>query len=448
MTGINFYLKEKQKDYSLVCVSVSCTDGRAQLSTAERIETKYWNATKQRVITKGNPRGTATNNILNHITSQMNEKFDALTIAKLPLNIAAVKDVLKSILNQTNPDHDTEQVKTFWQYFDDYLLRDRLTSDGLPIKAQSYTSYKVAYQRFKDFESSKKLKIDFCNINKAMLEKFVSFLFTKPNHNYKDDSRIGLAPSTVALTIKRLKTVLSDAIDNGYSVPNDHKKAKVKSVTPTEIAFNENELMQLYHYDFSDNKGYDQVRDLFLIGCYTALRYSDYSKVCKENIKQWTDGTDYLCITTEKTGTAVEIPTVPIVTAILGKYNGTLPKPFTNQIMNRYLKEICEVVGFSSVVKVTEYEQGQRKENDYKKFEKVSTHTARRTGATMMYNITKDIVLCMSITGHKTESQFRKYIRNDSITNAQTLNDAFVKSGFGNITAPKKNHLFIVSKAV
>lgn len=45
------------------------------------------------------------------------------------------------------------------------------------------------------------------------------------------------------------------------------------------------------------------------------------------------------------------------------------------------------------------------------KFELITTHTARRTAATLMVKAGYPVVEVMKMTGHKTYSQFMKYIR-------------------------------------
>lgn len=51
----------------------------------------------------------------------------------------------------------------------------------------------------------------------------------------------------------------------------------------------------------------------------------------------------------------------------------------------------------------------------------VSSHTARRTGATLLYKSGVPIKQCMMITGHKSESTFLGYIRISKEENAELL---------------------------
>ena len=47
----------------------------------------------------------------------------------------------------------------------------------------------------------------------------------------------------------------------------------------------EEDIKSLYEMDLKDNKPYEIARDVFLVGVYTAQRYSDYGQITKGNIR-------------------------------------------------------------------------------------------------------------------------------------------------------------------
>ena len=81
------------------------------------------------------------------------------------------------------------------------------------------------------------------------------------------------------------------------------------------------------------------MRDLFVIGCWTGLRFSDFTKLRKDNIAK-----GIISIRTQKTDQALMIPIHPMVMEIFKKYTVSdeiiLPRAITNQNMNDYLKVI------------------------------------------------------------------------------------------------------------
>lgn len=452
MPKVNYYLQHPKKEKSLIYLSINVAARRLQVSTGETINPKYWNKTKRESITKGYPRGAGINSILSDIKRDIDKKESQLKAYGETLTIEIVRNCITTARDKAPINQPKEIRLTFWEFFDDFLKTERFTLEGLPLKPQSYRSYIITYQRLKAFEKDRKSKLDFPDFDKETIDKFKTYLFKKKqNNNFNDTTKRGLSPNTVALTIRRLKTVLADALDKGYNVSPTYKKVRATSVETTEIALTEHELMTLYHLDLKSAPSLEKVRDLFLIGCYTAIRFSDYSKVNYSNIQRVSDGSEFddiLVIKTEKTGKIVSIPVLPVVDSILQKYDGNLPKPYPNQVMNRHLKEIGKKACFLSTVKVASYVKGQLMEKEMAKWEMISTHTARRTGATLIYNLTNDIYLCMSLTGHKSEKQFQKYIRNTEHDNARKLSAEFKRTGFGQIFNPDSNKILPISKAI
>jgi hypothetical protein len=99
------------------------------------------------------------------------------------------------------------------------------------------------------------------------------------------------------------------------------------------IYLDNDELTTLYTLNLSHDLRLDRVWDLFLIGCYTGLRFSDYSELRPVDI---TYGGRILSVTTQKTAARVSsIPLNPNVLAILAKYEGVPPRTMSNQKFNR-----------------------------------------------------------------------------------------------------------------
>ena len=69
----------------------------------------------------------------------------------------------------------------------------------------------------------------------------------------------------------------------------------------------------------------EHVRDIFIVGCLTGQRVSDYSRICEDMITE-IGGTEFILITQQKTEKKVYIPVDRRVRAILAKYDGKLPR--------------------------------------------------------------------------------------------------------------------------
>jgi integrase len=150
------------------------------------------------------------------------------------------------------------------------------------------------------------------------------------------------------------------------------------------------------------------------------LRFSDFSQVKKENI---IDGR-FLKLKTIKTDEWVTIPLVDKVSVIMDKYKwrpNSLPKSFDNQVMNRHLKDIGELAGIKEDFLKIRSKGKDRFEETFKRYELITTHTARRSFATNMFKKGIPSRVIMKITGHRTEKAFSSYIKISEDENAELM---------------------------
>ena len=197
-------------------------------------------------------------------------------------------------------------------------------------------------------------------------------------------------------------------------------KFKILSEEAESIYLTEEEILLLFNLDLSQNRKLETVRDLFIVGCYTGLRFSDFTQIKKENIK---DG--FISIRTQKTDKPVVIPIHWTIQQILDKYcnenENSLPRAISNQKMNEYLKEIGKKAEIKEMVLVTKSKGGLKVKSSVQKYELISTHTARRSLATNLFLQGFPSISIMKITGHKSEKAFLKYIKMTPEENAIKL---------------------------
>ena len=270
-------------------------------------------------------------------------------------------------------------------------------------------SYRVVERDLKEYQSRKKTKLKFASIDIDFYNSFVKFLKSKR-----------YAPNTIGTRVKNLKTFLSNAKEAGLPVTEDFKKrafAKLKEETES-IYLSEQELMDMYNIDLNKFPKLSRTRDLFLIGAYTGLRFSDLSKLNEDNISIQEQ---LISIRTVKTDKPVVIPFHPIVRAILNKYEYHLPKIPSNQKFNEYLKEVARLAGIIEPVRIEQTKGDFKIKKSEPKYNLVSSHTARRSFATNTYLRDVPSISIMKITGHKTESAFMKYIKISQEDNARKL---------------------------
>lgn len=84
--------------------------------------------------------------------------------------------------------------------------------------------------------------------------------------------------------VRLLKGFVNYQMAKGTIPPINLKVFKVVEEETDANYLNERELDILYSLDLSYDKELEEIRDVFIIGCYTGLRYSDLSTLGIENI--------------------------------------------------------------------------------------------------------------------------------------------------------------------
>lgn len=240
----------------------------------------------------------------------------------------------------------------------------------------------------------------FDDINYTFSEEFIEMMRKR-----------GLSPNTRGTHIKYIKTAMNAAFLEKRHNNSDFMRFRKELVPVDNIYLTSEEVDAIARLELVGCM--EVVRDAFLIGCHTGMRFSDFSRVQRSDIH---DGVIHNI--NAKTGVVVEIPAHPRVIRIIDKHGGKAPKVHLN-IMNRYIKEICRMAGIDSIISLRKY---GRTITCYK-WEVVTSHTARRTGITNMYKAGVPVYRCMMISGHTTEKVFLSYLKISQEENAQALLD-------------------------
>ena len=261
------------------------------------------------------------------------------------------------------------------------------------------------------------------DINKALADHFVSFM-----------EKNGYMVTSINKYIICFKAMIQNAMDqelhNNLIALRAFSKKKIQETDKAkEIYLTKAELQALYEMPLEGLK--DKVRDVFLVGCYTCQRFSDYARLEKENFTTTAKGTKVVRIVQEKTGNDVVIPILnDNLLHIAEKYGYDIPK-VNDVILNRYIKQILKELSSTvpslarkerTLLTMKEREKEKQGlvsfERDNKgnvikpRYELVSSHTARRSGITNLYlSGNFDTYQMMSISGHRDEKTFYEYIK-------------------------------------
>ncbi len=297
-------------------------------------------------------------------------------------------------------------------HFKDFMKDTGITYNFQDVDIECYSKYK-AWLMSQDISSEKNEGKKRNDLKKEAKQK------NEPMH-YSDN--------TIGRFIKQLKAVLRAADTRGYPVNPAYKSVEFKGQMEEidAIYLTRAELEAMEKADLSkmeDKKNYELARDIFMIGVWLAQRVSDYNNLKPENIKVIDNNGEPITLVSihqQKTGRYVEIPCNAKLRAILDKYPEGLPH-LSDQKINLYIKEIGKLAKVNDKIEIKETRGGVVTKRYYKKYELICTHTARRTGATLMYLDGIPIYDIMKVTGHKSVTTLEKYIRADKLEVAQKL---------------------------
>lgn len=348
---------------------------------------------KTYLFTKDNPFHKTLNARLNFIKS----KLDLLTRESEVTNDTLLEFRAKVIeaINVNAPTKvDKKEDNLFMPYFK---------------KWASTETTKSRYNRFKTYtynllaEFLGKRKPTFDDIDYKLCESFIEWMGER-----------GLCANTRGSHVKFIKAAMNEAYKNKLHKNEDFKMFRKEVEQVDAIYLTNEEVTKVAQLPLCGSHAL--VRDIFILGCHTGMRFSDYSRL---SINDISDGVIHFI--TQKCKAPVDIPAHPRVLEILNKYGGTIPK-ISGQKFNAYIKDVCKEAGIDESVLVRK----SGKHTRYKKWELVSSHTARRTGLTNMYKAGIPTYRCMMISGHKTEAVFMTYLRITQQENAEYLkNNSF-----------------------
>ena len=308
----------------------------------------------------------------------------------------------------------------------------RQTERGMNFAFSTVKSIKSALNQFAYYQEHLGREIDFNDIDMNFYHEYTAYLKGK---NYSINS--------IGKCIKELKTILATAEGEGYHNNPKYKDKKFKGtrVEVDNIYLTKEDLQKIMSVDLSKYEtGHEYVRDIFMVGVWTAQRVSDYNNISRENIKTYVreiietdkDGKKKIVskeftrieIRQQKTGAKVVIPCSSELGAILEKYDYNLPH-LEDQVINRYIKDIGKDAGLTEMVEIEKTQGGKAQMQRIEKYKLVHTHTARRTGATLMYLSGMDIYDIMKITGHSSPAMLKKYIKADQLEVASKIEDKY-----------------------
>ena len=311
-----------------------------------------------------------------------------------------------------NKEYDTITTRTDLFLQLDKYIEDKRTK-VVPDVIKDYNSLKKHLTGFKEHSSQ---PITFKNLNIVFYNEFVDYLcYTAKQKN----ETVGLKNNTVGKQIKNLKAFVRDRIEKKVIPYIDMKPFKTIIEEVDHIYLTEKELKVIYDLNLTEQPELEQIRDLFIVGCYTGLRYSDLSTLSSANIDLISG---MIQTTQKKVHKSVTIPIIDYVPDLLSKYNLELPKMHLNDF-NKGLKDIGELAGLKQKHEIVHKKGTKQVKEVFMKYQLMTSHTCRRSFCTNMYLAGFPAEELMKISGHKSVKAFLTYIKVDNFQAANRLKE-------------------------
>lgn len=391
-------------------------DNRVTLNAQIAIPPKYWDK-KRLLIRPGLPAEYGSvDELMFQLKKKMRQAEDLAEFAtkkKVANKGQFVKDAFNAQLRVEDIEKDPSRFRKLSGEKEEVNLDIYFQLDEyIKIKEKKVTRATVNVfnnikAHLKAFEEFRKQPITFDSFDFNFYDTFVDFLtFDYVQTRFKKNPVVGLKLNTVGKTIKQLKIFIKDRVRRKIISSIDLADYKVPEEETDAIYLNYQEIAQIYNSDLTKYPDLIPYRDLFVLACLTGLRFSDFSSIRSEDVRN-----GMLHKKQEKSDHWVIIPLRQEANEIFNKQfsNGV---PFiSNPDFNEKIKIIGKLAGVDTPIKFTHKKGNKDIEVLKAKCDWITSHTARRSFCTNEFLAGTPVKLIMQISGHKKEKDFYKYIR-------------------------------------
>jgi integrase len=396
---MKYYLRNQAGTF-YVYADVSLNSTRCRLSTnIELVSEKNWDKKKEKV-NRNEKDYIFFNDTLQQIKGNIEAFISHQKILKSCLSTDIFKNELESIISPDKPslrfDATAVKDKSIITAMEAFIEERSLSID---YKPRTIEIYRMFLTNFKDFIEYNGKDLYFDDIDQQVIDRFKYYLSNNRHHT----------STTVEFQFKSFRTLANWALEKGITNNiNLHKTIRIKkeSLPLVPDALTIEELKLLENAQMPD-KRLERVKDIFLTGVYTGLRCSDLMQLEKNNIDLQNG---LIRMRQTKTEDAIEIPITQKLLEILKKYNFKLPK-FESRSYNRLIKIVCKLAGIETEIEKVKKIGNNIIKTAFKKYEIISSHTARRTFCTLSLKLGMRPEDVMKISGHRSHESFTKYYR-------------------------------------
>ena len=348
------YNRKKQlnkQGTALVQVEALLNQRKVYFRTNLYLKPEHWNSRNAQV--DNHPQAHDLNSMLFEFVLHLQAIELSLWKRGIPVTLSLLKDAIKKDkpVNVTFP--------VFAKIYVQESDRKRSTKENLMTTITVLQEFRPG--------------LDFKDITYTFLKEFEVHLKEKGN-----------SVNTIAKHLRQLRTLVNEAINQGY-IPSDaypFRKYKIKQEKGRKEFLTPDELKRLENLDV--DKKLRHVLDAFLFCCYTGLRYSDFCQLTPENFIR-VNGKRWLYFKSVKTGVEIRLPLHLLFESralgILDRYPdiGSFAALPCNSEVNKQLRKLAGLCGIKK---------------------RITYHVSRHTCATLLVHQGVAITTVQKLLGH------------------------------------------------
>jgi len=351
---------------------------RVRISTREHVLPDHWDKTNCRVADRYvdvEPEYLEINRILDELNDLVRKNYNRYRrdLRTDDFTPAVVKDIVRTRLLGAAKDKDN--APTVAQYYQQYIngrINAGVVTDNT-IKGERSTM-----KLFCAFDAAQASPAKFSDANLQLFERFRDYQWATGSS----------VDSSIYKNLRRFRQMLLHADAAGMTMGGNiaaislQSQLNLSSKAMDTIALTEDDLRTLADLPLRGKEHLQRVRDLFLCGCYTGLRVNQWDEINQDNVTH-ADGVAMLQLfTTKGRRKSVTIPLHPVLLDIFERHDWQMPAVPKQHRINAYLKELCQVAGFTDRIELARNIRGRSILQTFERWELVTSHTARRSFAT------------------------------------------------------------------
>ncbi|RHL05828.1 MULTISPECIES: site-specific integrase [Bacteroides] len=362
-----------------ICMRITVNKRVAEVMIKRSIPVDLWNQKKE--CSKGKDRvATELNHYINTVRAKVLQIHRELEIDNKPITADIIKDCFYG--------RDKVQ-RSLLEVYAEHNEKCRALI-GKEYTESTVTKYDTSINRLKEYIRSCYHRDDImlAELDGQFIRDFDFWL--KTDKHCQNNSALK--------HLKNLKKVVRIALANDWIKKDPFYGIHFKQEEVNVEFLSREELDILMNKEFAI-KRLEQVRDIFVFCCFTALAFVDVQQLSREHLIKDNNGALWIRKARQKTNQMCNIPVLSIPQRILRKYQdnaecikkGVLLPVISNQRMNAYLKEIADLCGITK---------------------RLTTHVARHTAATVVF-LANDVSMenVSKILGHSNIRMTQHYAK-------------------------------------